>query len=611
MITVGMLYSKEDNFSKVRSDLLVGPMLLESINFVRFLSENIQSDLKIFAQECIQGDWIDIKEPFCPDVLLDFTLPNSSRSKEEKLLLNKLPHNKRIDQNSYELLQLLIQDDDFKEVIVPIKGISSFSEIKEILKISKKIIIKSKNNTIQPKIIVIFKKGHKWKISLPYEERLLTLKELEVFLNDLDLDGYFIQDYVEALSKEKRSIAFNLVVQQRFDGSWLSPIVRGIHSTRGPIASLCSGGEFIGTPLLMDDVTYFQFPSRYKRGLHINLKLQRLSVCIARRLEELIEGAPCSIGLKFLLDEKLMPKLVNIEPRTIGYSAPGRHLEFYRNIVQFSQGLMKEQEISSKRKKLESKHKEDKTIPPYGITSRKILKPIECDTILENNTQWIDVSIGHGSRQFIHDICQAKDQRNVFLSFRVGFALNDRVQGYRQSILALEDYLGTGIIRWSETEYMRSIRPPLLQKQYEQIEPYLVGGDNLDLMWIEDIELGLRGLNQSEQDKALNNMIEWFEKMCHLGQAKQWGVIFFNVRNKPAFELLKKLQLLSKNCKYFTTIATRMKTADLLTLKMLHEMNFNVVVLSEDILEEEIEEFSSNMSLLRVYNQLNFNKVGM
>ena len=614
MLNVGLLYTKDDKFGLDRSELLLGCMRLEKINFVRFISDDIHTKgTEVDVQEFIGSSWIKTK-PMKLDVILDCTIPNTPRVEKEKKLLSSTVHTYRIDYDKYQLLDILSSKNDFEDVLLEIRELNSYEDLVIAQKLWDKVAIKVRTNSKQGSIMIVSFKDNLWFIDNLYESYSLTTKEMKKLVEEKLKDEFFLQQYEHSVSTTNRAIAFNIVVQQRYDGSWLTPAVRGIISTKGSIASLKAGSEFIGTPLLMEDVPYFNFTVKSKAGRYTNLKLQKIAISIAQRLEEIIGESIVALGVRFVIDKNLNPKIITIEPRTNSQSGPGRHLEFYKHITELVSRLSEKQDNSSNisQAKFENNNM-NLEMPSQGITFRSVVSSIDIENISKNEFKWFDLSIGHGGRQLIMDVSKLKlanKNNQPFFSFKIGNALNDRVNGHRLSIIALEDYLGQGLLSIKESEYMRSLRIPLLEKQISQASPFFKGVSP-DIIWLEDIDLCLFGLDEENRKIELEKTFIWLENLCIQNKAKSWGVVFFNPKTKISKDLIVLLKEYSSNSNYFKYVATRMETLDIKVINTLIETTLKVVILSNNISYTNLEENNiTNVGLLNQYKRPKVNNLG-
>jgi len=142
-----------------------------------------------------------------------------------------------------------------------------------------------------------------------------------------------------------------------------------------------------------------------------------------------------------------------------------------------------------------------------------------------------------------------------------------------------------------------------LSKQYE--EGYIFfNGTVIDLLWLEDIDLGTYGLEKKEIRQELIKSIKWFDNLYLNGEIKSWGITFFNYKSKISIELLELVKELTINSDSFKFIAIRMENLDIDILTKLLKVAKNVVILSTEITLKEVSNINfNNISLLNVYNR--------
>ena len=613
MITVGLLYSRNDAFSLLRSEMLIGSMLMANVKFVRFLPSDINAKtLTVKGESYHHSQWVPTTVSLL-DSILDFSKPMSKRTKKESLLLSKTPHNSRIDLDEFEILNILKNDVSFQNNIAEQKHLTDFTDIIDAEKKYKTIAIKNILNKDHGSVLILSKnEDGMWLIYEAYESYQITTKELKKKLENKYNNHYFIQKFIKAVAYNNRAIAFKIVTQQRFDGAWTIPIIRGAIATDGPFASISYGAEAIGAPFLEQDNSYIK--SSNKSPMHLHLKLQRFTIAIAQYIKEYINGSPGALEFKVVYDVDLIPTLISVSTRAEAPNMPGRTMEFYRNLTEFSIGLSKNAKMSKIKtvKPILSKFTIN-NLPLLGTSIKTIVKPENFEYVLNPLPKWIDVSIGYGGRSILKNLCniKEKDSRPSYFSLRIGNAQNDIVKDEKslKNILAAEEYIGTGLISWKETELMRSLRMPLLKKQLGQAREVL-NTKSPDIIFLEDIDLGAYGLNDEQLFEELKKTVSWFEQICKDGETKYWGVTFYNFRSKSSLNILNILQELSSQSDYYKYIVLSLSKVDDETIRMLNKIDMKSIVLSKNLSDAEIDILNNNdIHVLKDWNEQYLSKV--
>lgn len=592
MITIGLLYSNNDDYSLLRSEMLVGPMLMANVNYVRFKASDIDAKtLRVKGQRYVQSKWVSTK-PTKLNSILDLSLPKQKRTKSEKALLANTPHTLRIDLESFELLDFLSQSNEFKYNLPKHNELNNFEDIKEAIAKYQTIVIKKKNDKqTEPILILSQKEDNCWIIDAPYETKEITTSALRKLLIPRYNGNFFIQEFIEAKAYNNRALAFKIVVQERFDGAWISPIIRGVISTDGPIASISVGGEAIGTPLLLKDNSFIK--SETRSGIYLHVKLQKLSITIANYIKESFKGSPCALELKLGYDNKLRPYILSINSRASAPSMPGRTIEFYRHLTDHLIALSKSASNKQLKYTLQKNHHKLEKLPLEGSTIKNFIHPDNRQYIFDKPIKWIDLAIGFGGRTTLKEISNLK--KKPFLSLRIGNAQNDIIKNVKppKSLIAIEEFIGRGLIKWKEAEYMRSIRLPLLKDQLEKAQTSLQGLIP-DIIFLEDADLGSYSLNSQSLKDELEKTFEWFEKLSQDGLTKAWGITLYNCRSKVSKEILTTIQELSgtkSHCKY---LATPLNKLDPITLKVLKESDLISIVIPKNISNEELSQLNKD-----------------
>lgn len=600
MKKIGLLYTKNDSFGGERSELLVGPMKLEGVRFIRFINLDINDNLLVSGEEYINSNWEKTK-PLKLDSILNFTKQYSKVTLLEKELLEKTPSSSKLNLNSYEFFKILEESNIFNNELLKSQILNNFNDINLFLEKNNKIVLKPLFK-IDENIYIIQKENKKWLINQNYSSYYLSDIQFKEFIKNC-VKNYFIQEFIESKTKDNTYISFDLITQQRYDKSWIAPIVRAV-SSKEIFASLKSGGEFIGAPILNKDIQYFDFTELKVNPNLLNLRMQSLIVCIAEYIQKKLESNFSTLKVSLLLDEQLNPKISSISLNTYAQSSPGRHMEFYKNLTEFAIGLSEnKQVIKSNKKTLLNKQI---NIPKEGITVRNSISENEYKDFT-NSLLWIDFSLGHGGRKLIDFLTNHYYQKNdrPFLSLRVGHALNDikNVKRKKENIIAIEEYLGKGILNWNESKHMRSVRLPLIEKQYKQSKDYFING-GLDLLWLEDADIGFQALN-GNLELTLKEIIDFFEKLKKQKEIHYWGITLFNPKSTYSLKILNTLKKIDIDMPSFKFIGIRMKKLDLITLNLLLNMNINVVIFSDEITINDIDiSLHNKVTVLKTYKKL-------
>lgn len=596
-LRVGLLYSKGDAFGLKRSELLLGPSLLANQHLIRFTAEDIDSaTLEVTGEENHHGQWRSVNRSAL-DVMIDVSIPKTERTAAERLLLASLTHIPRIDLDRFDILTLLAQDAELRPFMLAMHSLDQFSDLVAAQQAWEWVAIKACARQEISTTVIVGKDQSGWRVYRAYEYHVLTDEQIQLWIESHFLQGFFMQAYVHGVTKEQKSIAFNLVVQQRDDGAWRTPVVRGVLATVGPLASLRAGGEFVATPLFQEDHAYFDYPSLSKANKYLDMKLRRLAMVMAHRLVVLLNQPIGALGFKFTVDANLQPRLLTIQTRVSSQSGAGRHLEFYRHWVEFAAGLVRGNVqpvvIHSADDAIETDIAW--SIPKQGY----ILRGLDNERLLSLNQSWIHLGLGFSGRAMLLGLNQTGLLARSFLSIRLGYGLTDYLPTGK-NISALDDYLGSGILNWSESELMRSIRLPLLEKQWQQLSPFL-DGKVPELIWLEEADLGLMSIEKQDAYDALTTVANWFEGMCQQGAARRWGISVFNVHNGYSATILDWLEQCAHGYACLCVLGVNMPKLDRLLVDQLSRFNLQLVLISSHISLQEVDDLPK-VSLLSVYN---------
>jgi aryl-alcohol dehydrogenase-like predicted oxidoreductase len=103
---------------------------------------------------------------------------------------------------------------------------------------------------------------------------------------------------------------------------------------------------------------------------------------------------------------------------------------------------------------------------------------------------------------------------------------------------------------------MPSIRPPLLQAQLDQAFA-LMPTMRPDLILLEDMDLGLRGISEINRNTQLENTVKWLDKLCADGAAGAWGISLYNSNAHDAQALVAQITEFAADNHFFSAIGLR------------------------------------------------------
>ena len=555
---IGMLYSLGDTFGEHRTEMLVGPTLLAGFAPVRFTAQNIEADsITVSGQRFGHGAW----HPCCPTrpaCILDLSQPRTPRTGDEAVLLAAIPHSNRIDLDRWELLAMMQNDDEFSALILPTKVLNSFEDFQAAASQWGRLVLKRRFEEADDEPVLLERQAQGWLLTAFFQKYLMDDATLRDWLANKFDGSWMLQKYVPTQSIDGRAYALQITVQQRYDGAWMVPNLQCMIATDSPFACLSAGAEHIGTPFtpLWENRV---IPTTSKAYEGLGSRLQGLGVALTRRIQELTSERPLALGLRVLLDADLNLHVVNFTTRVAAPTRAARNLEFFKHMVECLHGLLANGQ--SQKSQSHRQHDQDipvKVPPPLGMSIRSLIKPEGVPVLLHATPAWIDMPLGMGGRKLLHDIQGMPADTRPFVSLRVGMAGSDAYQAELglPNILALVDYLGKGSLRLSEARFMRSIRPPLLRAQLDQAFA-LMPTMRPDLVWLEDVDLGLRGISEGKRVAQLEETVQWFNRLCADGAAGTWGLSLYNSNAEDASTLVAQITEIASNNQFFPVIGLR------------------------------------------------------
>lgn len=555
---VGLLYNSGDVFGERRTDMLVGPMLLANILPVRFTPEQIDAAGGSVSGECHQlGAWRPCIE-VVPATLLDFSVPARSKAPKELALLSALPHSLCTELNRLELLQLLQQDQEFSNCILPSRPLNAPDDFFEVLALWGSLVMKSRFEDAEDWPVLIERQLDQWRLTEFFQQRDLTGADLRAWLQVHSNGRWMLQRYQPVAGVDGRAYALQITVQQRGDGAWMVPALHCMVATESPFACLAAAAEHIGTPFAprWDNIV---IPSDARTYPELNQRLQGLGVTLACRMQELLGGAPGALAFRVLLDTELNPWVVNIDVRAAAPTRAARNMEFFKYMAEFAIGLGRStvQDGMLHRGACQTPIE----LPRHGMAIRTALKPDDLEAAAHTQTHWVDVGLGQGGRSLLHRLVQMRTNRAdvmPLLSVRLGFVAHDAAIPTLGAarLNPLEDFAGKGLLRYSEIRLMRSVRRPLLQAQLNHALQ-VMQSQSPDLIWVDDLELGLRSLPADTRLSELKATAGWLEQVCEQGLSNGWGVCLFSARSPEVVGWFAQLLTITQSSRYFLALGLR------------------------------------------------------
>ncbi|MDO8317867.1 YheC/YheD family protein [Rhodoferax sp.] len=557
---IGLLYNPGDLFGERRAELMVGPMLMGGLQPVKFVSDQIDADtLTVAGQWFKDGSWQPCANAII-SCILDFSIPNQTRTTAEALLLQQTPHSHRIDLNRWQLFHLLQHDDEVNCLVLPCRPLDSQKDVEVAVHQWPAFVVKSRfeGSPDQPYLIEKYPDG--WKITNFYQETCVDDSTFQSWLSSKYNGKWMLQAFLSTRSAQSRPYALQITVQQRHDGAWMAPTIQCMLATESPFACLQAGAEHIGPPFapIWENVV---IPTDHPNYPGLAPRLQCFGLVLARRIEELSGGQPMALGFRVLLDKELNPYLVNLDVRAAAPTRAARNMEFFRHMTEFAFGLtvIRAKNIPGPKCLFDAVNPISQC-PSCGISVRSNIKPEEVVTLMRNQSGWIDLAVGMGGRRTLraaNELAEEVSQR-AFISLRIGVAANDIALPDlgEKRLSAQEEYVGKGLLRWPEVRLMRSARVPLLQAQLHHALQ-LMPARGPDMIWVEDMDLGMRALPEAERLAELKKTMTWLDSVCLQGWAGCWGVCLFNDKSVESQVLLEQMLAHSSGQGFFKKIGVR------------------------------------------------------
>lgn len=221
-----------------------------------------------------------------------------------------------------------------------------------------------------------------------------------------------------------------------------------------------------------------------------------------------------------------------------------------------------------------------------GLSIRTPIREHDVLNILKSHPEWIDLSLGNGGRTLLRNIDSAFAKKQFserpYLSLRLGMASNDAAlhQSNIPRLNALEDYVGRGLLRWAETRYMRSARIPLLQFQLDHALSLTENRTGVDMLWIDDFDLGMRALPARRCAEELKNLVAWLDNLCADGLVRGWGVSLFNGQNGDARNWIEQLAHLRGDNSYCSSACIKVAHFNTQLFDLLSRVEIGIVLLA-------------------------------
>ncbi len=528
--SVGFLYHSDDRFALTRMDMLVGPMRLAGLEVFRFTPGGLINDMRVIHGDRFVGnDWQSCVAE-SPLTLIDLTSPNCPRHSDETTFLARVRHSLRVDGDRYELLQAISSDRQLAPYVVPTRRLDAFDDLVAAVKEWGAVMVKDLgDDDMLPVRVESVLSG--WRVCDANGDFDYSHDEFIKYIAQRCNDGAYLQRYVPCHAADGKHYAFLITVQQRRDLAWLIPTLHCITGLGSIIASLRAGGEYIGPPFTNTKVFSILDGENKPLAAKLSQRLQVFSILVARRLECWLGGPPGALAFKVLLDAAHEPVLIDVIARPAAPCRAARNLEFHKYMAEFAHGLGHcapvLDEVGPARRSV------SRTRPMNGVSVRGYLPEAHALELASTPPDWLDLGLGNGGRKLLLELARRPMMANVslepYLSFRMGLAISDAplLSDGLPRLVAVEDYAGRGLLTWSEARHMRSVRLPFLKAQFAQARQVLAGR-SLDMLWIEDFDIGVRALDKNERASAMAELAAWLDSLCLQGWADRWGLMLFN-----------------------------------------------------------------------------------
>lgn len=527
---VGLFYHPEDRFALTRMDLLVGSMRLAGIEVFRFtLGGVINAEGVIRGDRFIGNDWQPCVADW-PLILLDLTPPNLSRHPDEIHFLQRLRHSRRVDGNRFDLLQAVRSDCQLTPHVVSTRQLHSYDDLVAAVEEWGCVMLKylAEDDRL-PERVESLPSG--WRVCGAGGDFDYPQDEFEKYITQRCKEGAIIQRYVPCQAPDGKHYALLITVQQRQDLAWMIPTLHCITGLGSIIASLRAGGEYIGPPFTNPKVFSIFDIENKPLAAKISQRLQIFAILAARRLESWLGGPPGALAFKVLLDAAYEPVIIDVIARPAAPCRAARNLDFYKYMADFALGLG--QPASVLEDVGPAYRLESRTRPLRGVSVKGYLSEAHALALARTPPEWLDVGLGQGGRKLLYELGRCHIQEDIsldpYLSFRMGLAISDAplLSEDMPRLVAVEDYVGHGLLTWSEARHMRSVRLPFLKAQFAQARKVLAGR-SLDMLWIEDFDIGVRALDRDERLSVMSELTIWLDSLCVQGWVDRWGLMLFS-----------------------------------------------------------------------------------
>ncbi|GAB4215200.1 MAG: hypothetical protein Fur007_12790 [Rhodoferax sp.] len=547
---VALLYATDDDLGRRRTELMVGPLLLDGAVPMR-VPVTAAGDPQIDAAQIHrQGGWMTAGT-LHPDSVIDTLPPWARRSPALEAWLQALPHTYAIRDNRFALLQYLARDPDVSAHVVATQPVDSPERVWQTLQTHGALVLKPVSEG-GPGTIHLRRAGEAVQWCDAQRDHTVDKDALLHALIGLCDGRWMMQPALSTQSARGYPYALHITVQQRGDGAWMIPTLQCLLATDKPLASLRAGAEHLGTPFapLWDNVV---IPKTHPGAAGLQLRLQGFGIALACALQRRWPSHHLgALAFRVLLDAQLKPWVVNVWSRTPAPTRAARNLEFFKHWSALALGLCRrEAALAGAVADIEHAPPVSKDLVRddgsadlgsiWGVSVRSQLTPTQQDALVQSMPAWLDVGLGPGSRSLLARLAQSASfssplppsqpaqQPGPRLSLRLGMAAPDWAdpQNRWARIQPLEDYAGRDLLRWPELRLMRSLRLPLLQTQWGELARAMAPLKP-DVVWLDDLDLALRALPVGEQRAQLQTSLRWFADGVGAGNWPAWGLVFYN-----------------------------------------------------------------------------------
>lgn len=282
------------------------------VTFFYFTYEDVDfSNRFIHGKVYKDGNWVEEKMPF-PDALFNAGSPRTKKERKINQRLKKeIPFTSHSIGNKYSVYKRMVESELFTELLIPSFEIEDPTEVMELIKEYKKIIIKPKKGSKGRELIYMeVENSNSIVWTEKVKEVVLSIEEVTEMLKErFSKKSFILQPFITCKTKHNHPFDFRIHVQKNGEGKWaINAIYPRVGQIGGIVSNIHSGGYRVD----LEDFLQEEFSNK---GLRILSQLKELALDFPEKFERLYDKSFDELGIDVAIENGHQFKLFEVNWR--------------------------------------------------------------------------------------------------------------------------------------------------------------------------------------------------------------------------------------------------------------------------------------------------------